>query len=490
MPKSNTLKNYSWIIGAALFVRLIAVIFSPGYGMHDDHFLIIESSASWADGFDYNNWLPWTEGNGGEPEGHSFTYVGLNFVYFWIMKAIGIVDPGILMFFNRFIHALASMLVVVYGIKITERLSNQKNAKIVGWLLALLWLMPFISVRNLVETAAIPFIVAGVWFALRKSKMIDFLWAGMLLGCAVSFRYQIGVFAIGMAAIYFFQFKWKPFLLFCAGVLIIFGLTQGLVDYFIWKRPFAELLAYVTYNMNEGKSYLTNQNYFMYFLVLTGSLLFPFGLVMFTGFIRSWKKYMILFVPTLVFILFHTAYPNRQERFILSILPFFIILGVIGYDLFKETRAKEKIWKFSWITFWVLNIPVLIFASTMYSKKSRVEAMKTLYDNGMHKEHVLLEGTASGSTSMMPKFYAKEWNCAFLDRTDSTEQIRFENSNNFDFIFFFDEAQLSKRISNYNKLYPKMQLVKKCYPSTLDVLLREMNPRNANEYIEVWKTNR
>lgn len=490
MFKSQFFKNYSWILGAAILARLIAVIFSPGYGMHDDHFLIIESSASWVDGYDYNAWLPWTEGNRGGPEGHSFTYVGLNFLYFWFMKAIGVVDPSILMMINRFIHALASMFVVVYGIKITEKLSNPKNAKIVGWLLALLWIMPFVSVRNLVETAAIPFIVLGVWLAIRERKMIDFLWAGFLLGFAVSFRYQIGVFAIGMAAIYFFQFKWKPFFLFCAGVLIVFGLTQGLVDFFIWGRPFAELITYVVYNMNEGTAYLQNQNYFMYFLVLIGSLLFPFGLLMFAGFIRSWKKYMILFVPTLIFILFHTIYPNRQERFILSVLPFFIILGVIGFDLFKQTNFKEKAWKYSWIIFWILNIPILLFASTMYSKKSRVEAMRELYANEMHNEHILLEGTASGSVSMMPKFYAKEWHCAFNNRTDSTALIIPEESDKFDYIFFFDEEKLAKRISNYKAIYPNMQLAKKCNPSSLDVLLRKMNPRNANEYIEVWKTNR
>ena len=59
----------------------------------------------------------------------------------------------------------------------------------------------------------------------------------------------------------------------------------------------------------------------------------------------------------------------------------------------------------------------------------------------------------------------------------------------YDYIFFFDEKDLSKRIQQYKQLYPNMKLEKKSYPSSLDVLLRELNPRNANEYIEVWKTN-
>jgi hypothetical protein len=490
MLQTDRFQSYKLILFVALFVRLIATIFSQGYGMHDDHYLIIEASASWVDGYDYNRWLPWTEGSGGTPEGHSFTYVGLNYVYFSIMKFIGVVDPKILMLFNRLIHALASMVVVIYGIKITEKLSNKETAIKVGWILALLWILPFISVRNLVEVAALPFLVYGVWLLIKNKKMRNFLLSGLFIGMAVSFRYQIGVFALGIAAYYFFKWQFKPFLLFSAGVLIVFGLTQGLVDYFIWGYPFAEFIGYVTYNMKEGTTYLPNHNYFMYFFVLIGSLFVPLGLIVMVGFFKSYKKYALLFVPTIAFILFHTLYPNRQERFVLSVLPFFIILGVMGYQLFKESKTREKLWKISMIAFWVLNIPFLFFSMTMYSKKSRVEAMYHLYNNSIDKEIILLEGSADQRTSMMPKFYAKSWYCSFTERTDTSQHLLVNPISQYDYIFFFDEKDLSKRIAQYKTIYPKMTLDKKCDPSLVDKLLRDLNPRNANEYIEIWKTNR
>lgn len=488
MLQTANWKNYKWILGAALLARLIAVLFSPGYGMHDDHFLIIESSSSWANGADYNGWLPWSKETHGAPEGHSFTYVGLNFLYFYVMKFLGIADPKILMLFNRLIHALISMLIVIYGIKITEKLSNVQNAKKVGWFLAVLWMLPFLSVRNLVEITAIPFLIVGVWFLLRERSMRDFLWAGLLVGFAVSFRYQIGVFAIGIAAIYFFRYQWKSFFLFCAGVVAMFILTQGLVDYLIWGYPFAELWSYVTYNMHEGTGYLPNHNYFMYFLVLMGVMLVPMGILIMVGFFKSWKKYAILFVPTIIFIVFHTLYPNRQERFVLSILPFFIILGVLGYDLLKESKFKQKFWRISWVAFWILNIPLLIFASTMSSKKSRIEAMYALNDNGMKNELILMEGSASGNVSMMPKFYSSDWSSTIVNRTDSTSSLKVDDRLNYDYVFFFDEQDLAKRIALYKTIYPKMHLIKKCDPSLLDKILRALNPRNSNEYIEVWKT--
>jgi len=311
----------------------------------------------------------------------------------------------------------------------------------------------------------------------------------MIIGLSVSFRYQVGVFAIGMGIYLLLVRKWKLFFCFAVGNAFVFGLTQGLVDYLIWGYPFAELWGYVTYNIKEGTQYLPNQNYFMYLLVLMGCFFVPLGFVLGYGFFRAAKKYAVLFVPTFAFLLFHTLYPNRQERFILSILPFFLILGALGYQLIKESAWKHKLWKVSVIAFWVFNIPFLFFASTMYSKRSRVEAMYGLYGKKEKIDLILLEGSASGRVSMLPKFYSKHWMATQVERIDSTSDLRVNPELNYPYIFFFDEKDLTQRIARYKAIYPKMQLESRCYPSLVDQLLRELNPRNANEYIEVWKTN-
>ncbi len=477
------------ILVFAFLVRFIAAIFSQGYGMHDDHFLIIEASASWADGFDYNYWLPWTEGNKGVPEGHSFTYVGLNYLFFSAMKWTGIADPKTLMFVNRLFHALFSLVVVAYGMKITEKLSSQKNAITVGWILALLWLMPFVSVRNLVEVAAIPFLILGVWLLINNKQLWTFFCAGLLIGMAVSFRYQIAVFAIGLTLYFLLKKEIKQSVVFCLGVALIFTLTQGLVDFFIWGYPFAEFWSYVNYNLTEGTTYLPNQNYLMYVLVLIGVFFIPLGILMLIGLLKSYKQFLIIFLPTAFFILFHTLYPNRQERFILSVLPFFIILGVLGFETFRKTVWREKLWKWSLIIFWIFNSILLCLSVTMYSKKSRVEAMYSIYDNKMNHENILMEGSASGKVSMLPKFYAKSWDCFVAERLKETDDLNAYTGKTFDYIFFYDESKLNQRIKAFKRIYPKMSLHFQSNPSYLDRLLRKLNPRNSNEYIEVWKTN-
>lgn len=115
------------IVVIALMVRLIAVVFSQGYGMHDDHFLVIEASQSWVDGTDYNNWLPQNQANP-KPEGHSFFYVGIHYLIFLFFKFIGMSDPVLKMYIIRLFHALLSLVVVAYGYKITLKLYKEAKA--------------------------------------------------------------------------------------------------------------------------------------------------------------------------------------------------------------------------------------------------------------------------------------------------------------------------------------------------------------------------
>ncbi|MBK7094006.1 MAG: hypothetical protein IPH57_02670 [Saprospiraceae bacterium] len=117
---------YLSVIMIALFLRLIAAIFSQGYGMHDDHFLVIEAAQSWVDGYDYNSWLPWNQIDP-KPEGHSFFYVGFNYLILSFFKLLGIESPFFKMLLIRFIHALFSLITVSLSYKITKLLSDKKQ---------------------------------------------------------------------------------------------------------------------------------------------------------------------------------------------------------------------------------------------------------------------------------------------------------------------------------------------------------------------------
>ncbi|MBK6526401.1 MAG: hypothetical protein IPG07_13170 [Crocinitomicaceae bacterium] len=107
----------------------------------------------------------------------------------------------------------------------------------------------------------------------------------------------------------------------------------------------------------------------MYVLVLMGSCLAPLGLLLGFGFFRSAKKYFYIFIPVLLFILFHSFYPSKQERFILPVLPLFIILGVLGFGIIIKKTTGKAVWNFSWKSFWILDHSIAADCIVAYSKK-------------------------------------------------------------------------------------------------------------------------
>jgi hypothetical protein len=214
------------------------------------------------------------------------------------------------------------------------------------------------------------------------------------------------------------------------------------------------------------------------------------GILALIGYFNSAKKYLIVFLPTLVFLLFHTWFPNRQERFILTIFPLVICLSVMGIALLRERKFWNGFWKVSLVAFWILNIPLLAVVSTMPSKKSRMDTMYSLYGHVKGNEHILIEATGETNPEMMPFFYSGKWRYGIQERwsTDTTS-IDTICKVKHDLIFFFGQDSLKERIHSFKKFYPYMKLHAQIQPGYVDKLLHSINPRNSNSYVEVWWTN-
>ncbi|HWY99112.1 MAG TPA: glycosyltransferase family 39 protein, partial [Bacteroidia bacterium] len=311
------------IILSALFFRIIAVIFSKGFGFHDDHFLVIEPAQSWIEGYDYNNWLPQNSGKDYAPEGPSLFYPGIHYLILLYFKWRGITDPQGKMYIIRALHALYSLIIVVYGFKIARHYAGDKVAKQVGLLLAVYWFIPMLSVHNLVEMVCIPPLIVATWLMINpesNQKASTYFWVGVLCAIACNIRFQSALFVGGMGLYMLFNKKWKYILLIALGFILVFSLFQGGIDMFIWHHPFAEFTEYIKYNIENAHNYIIGP-WYNYFLLVGGMLLPPVGLFLIFGFARSFRKYPLLFWPSFLFFAFHSFFPNKQERFILPIIP-------------------------------------------------------------------------------------------------------------------------------------------------------------------------
>ncbi|MCX6257700.1 MAG: glycosyltransferase family 39 protein [Bacteroidia bacterium] len=499
-------KPFMLIMFLAIIFRLLAAIFSKGYGMHDDHFLVIEASQSWVDGTDYDNWLPKNQIDP-IPQGHSFFYVGLHYLLFTFMKFCGLFNPQVKMLIVRFLHAAFSLITVALGYKITKKISNKETARFTGLLLAILWFMPFMSVRNLVEIFCIPFLMMGTWIIYNstddRKQWIKYLAAGLVMGIAFSVRFQTMIYIGGTGIALLFVRKWYHAVSFGAGAVISIILLQGVTDYIIWGFPFAEATEYIRYNFVHKNDYLIGSWYF-YIPLIAGIIIPPVGLFQIFGFFRTRRNYLVMFLPTLLFLIFHSIFPNKQERFIFPVIPFFVILGTVGWYGFYRSSGfwsrNKSLMKGGLIFFWVVNSLLLISVTLAYSKKSRCESM-TYLSKYKNIGSLLIEDSNNQFSVSMPLYYLGQWPDVYQlareipDRAAShfhciasPEFFRYQSKEKYpDFVLFYGVKNLDSRLKNIRTVFPDLQPETRIDPGFVDRFMTWINPNNKNESVFIFR---
>lgn len=485
-------------MGLAILFRLLASIFARGWGMFDDHFIVIESAQSWVDGHDYNSWLPWSPDNRG-PTGHNFFYPGFHFLLFTSLEFFGITDPQWKMFIVRLLHGAFSLITVYCGYRISEQIGGKQPARIAGILLAVLWFMPWMSVRNLVEMTTIPLVMLGYWMIIRKESdkrlVQSWLLAGILFGLAFNIRPQTVFFPVGLGIIYLFRASWKKLLLLASGSMISVLAIQGVVDTLMWGYPFAELLGYANVCFTERNDYISLP-WYNYFLTIGGLLIPPVSLFLMIGFVKKWRDQFIFFFPTLLFFIFHSYFPNKQERFILPLIPILISVGVVGWNelmqsrplLIKRAGLVRGCWKF----FWVVNTIILLVFTFTYSKKARVESMRYLSRYSNISEMAVID--ADNSPEQQPKFYLGQWPHmgnedvgganpdTVLDR-----YTRKEPNLQPRFVLFTGDKDLSTLIFKTQQKIPGLVYETTINPGFIDWLVHWLNPINKNRRVIIYR---
>lgn len=478
----------------ALLPRLVAAFFSGGYFAHDDHFLVVEAAASWVDGFDYNYWLPWNQGENPTPSGHSFFYVGLHYLLLSTLKFIGITDPKAQMIVIRLLHALWSLVVVRTGYRIALHLSDRVIAWRTGLFLALFYFMPFLAVRNLVEVACIPFLMLGAWQLIKHGPRVssrNAIIAGIWIGLAVNIRFQTLFFAAGPGLALLLQRRPAPAIVYGVGVALPLVLLQGGIDWFLWGRPFVELTEYVVYNLNNTTSYF-DQPWYNYLLLLLGIFIPFFSVAVFFGFFRKATP-LLLWLPVLLFLAIHSYFPNKQERFLLPIVPLFFVLGFVAWEQWRAVstwwHARPGLWRGTMRFTWGLNTLLLVVLCFSYSKRSRVEAMYDLREQ-RPLQGILVEDSIEGEAPMPPLFYLGQWDMPVIPWKGSPDDLpsllaTWGDDGYPDIVLFIGEEDLRGRMDKVEQALGPLTVLGLAKPGLLDRVVHWLNPVNRNETIMI-----
>ncbi|MCX6135416.1 MAG: glycosyltransferase family 39 protein [Ignavibacteriales bacterium] len=479
------------IVLIAIVPRLVAAVFSKGYGMHDDHFGPIEQP------FIIMNYLTYWTGRV-IPHGHSILYPSIHYALFNLLEAIGVFDPQAKMFVVRLLHALYSLLVVVFGYKIAEAVSTRETAKKAGLILALFWVLPYLSVRNLIEVVCIPPLMAGFYYSLRsRENLRNAFTAGLWFALAFAFRYQTLLITGTVGLAFLFKKEYRQMMWCAVGFVLAACVIQGSLDIFAWGYPFASFIEYVRYNASHAEDYTTGP-WYNYLLLVIGALLPPMSVLFLYGFLKNWRQTLLVVAPVLVFFILHSYFPNKQERFILPVVPAILLLGVIGWE---DQVKRSPFWsrhpaglRRLWISFWATNLVLLIPFSVFYGKKSRVEAMYALY--GKPVTGLLLVGGRVG-TSQPPFFYSGHYPVTFYEINDEARLAEVKTelaqpSSPISQVIFYGTEDLDARIRRIETtLALKLMFEKRNDPSFLDWVFYRLNPaHNKNEITMVYEVVR
>jgi len=358
----------------AIFVRLLAVIFSPGYMASDDHFLVIRPAWNWLHGH-----MTWLEDS--QPIKRGILYPYLMYAMLWVFEHLGIHDTGTQMFLNRLLHAAWSLTLIPIVHFYLRKFADSRIAFSGGLIAALYFLLPFMAVRNLVEAVSMPLVLGGLLLAESAAREDDdgthprrTFFSGILLGAAFMMRIQTGVFAVGAVSVLLIKRRWRDAAYVGGGGLVML-LIEGLLDY----ASFGFFLSSVFYSLYGQSqiihSYVTGP-WYTYILTVLGVLIPPFSILAVVWMIGAAKRVPITFWSTFLFLLIHSIIPQKQERFILPAFGALIVLAMTGWSM---VPWRDKKWvRGLWIWFWIVNMLLLPIGTFNYSQKARVEPLKRL----------------------------------------------------------------------------------------------------------------
>jgi hypothetical protein len=299
-----------------------------------------------------------------------------------------------------------------------------------------------------------------------------------------------------LGLIFLFRKEFKQMALLACGFLATAIVIQGSADIFAWGYPFASFLEYMRYNATHGYDYTTGP-WYNYALLVLGALIPPMSFFLLYGFFKNWRKTLLMLLPIMVFFISHSLFPNKQERFIFPVVPLILLLSVVGWEEFLKGSAfwsrHQIALKSLWMWFWILNFILLIPFTTYYTKKSRVEAMYTLY--GKPVSGIVLVGGKLGVTQP-PMFYAGVYPIPIYQINDERElaQVKTELGNGTvrpNYAVFFGLEDIDQRVQHIeSSLHMKFILERRIEASFLDNIFYRLNPKNnKNQTTFVFKVD-
>ena len=282
----------------------------------------------------------------------SWFFPGILAGVYKILDVIGVRDPlSINIGIKIFLSIFSSLAVSVLYLLFRKHSVPKKEAFLFTLPVAVSYLLSYISVRTLTESASLPFMVFAVYFAsnyIENERIKGLISAFAAAGIAYMIRFQTCIFSFGLALALFLTAKkrFQASLIFGLGFLGMM-LIQGILDIFTWGSFFKSLITYLDYNILRGVAdkhgvypwhfYLADIFRTMHPVTwISAVLMMIIGVVDF----KKNRQIFLFFFPFLFFFIGHSAIGHKEPRFVFAC--FFAILALSAGFFAKIVQKYGK----------------------------------------------------------------------------------------------------------------------------------------------------
>ena len=284
----------------------------------------------------------------------------------------------------RFVLAVITLIGCAVSVwsfwKLARALGSQKVFEVLLIIFTFHAVIPAAISRPMFESLSLPWLTlmgaCCVEYDLYRRRK-DLLLAVIAVCLAFAFRPQVGLCALVPVGLALWHKRWSDFALAAGLGLVIFALL-GLPDIYYHGSYHYSLLRVFAYNVDHGADYGAQPWY--YFLPLLFLFSYkPFFWARYTP--AAWhgfKQTRSLYVILALFLLTHSLFANKFERFAIPIFGI-LVLMVPPFVLSLYERWPKYRWRFIGLA--IINLPLWFAASFFPAQKNVIDLARHLSDH-------------------------------------------------------------------------------------------------------------
>jgi hypothetical protein len=399
-----------------------------------------------------------------------------------VARGIGIHDPGVEMLLVRLIQAVYSLLVVYFVYRLLERSLGRESAMLGGLLAAAFFAMPVTAVHQLEESVAqVPLLAACWWWSRSEGSWRWAAASGSALGAALILRFPLIGFVAAFVVMALLQRVPPRHKVAFVGGLALVVVLQGYSNVLInhqWGYSFIERLGPMLHPQRmalEAEGYPSSPPWH-YVLTLLAALIPPVSVLLLAAAVQGGRRFPLIGIATVVFLVSHSIIANKQERFILPILPLLLILVVAGLPWLAARIAPA--YHGMWWYFWIVNSALLLVLTFSFAKKDRVEPLLFVYHR--HDATGVLVAQYNESFGV-PEYYLGKPQPALV--VVEREQEVHVTGVPINYVILYSDTPEADRVFLAGALNRHLTLLTTITPSLADRLAHAINPRHNKAHI-------